>query len=107
MSGFRKIRPGTYEFRIELGYDSVGKRIRKFRTLPCKNDTEAKKILARLEVEFEDSKFVDKNISFSALYQKWKEEYAPYNMDVGTQEIYEYVIEKSILPYIVILNYKK
>lgn len=99
MSGFRQVRKGYYEFRIELGYDSLGKRIRKFKTLPCKNDSEAKKILARLEVEFEDSKFVDKNISFSALYQKWKEEYAPYNMDVGTQEIYEYVIEKSILPY--------
>ncbi|MEC1714699.1 tyrosine-type recombinase/integrase [Schinkia azotoformans] len=99
MSSFKQVRPGTYEFRIELGYDSLGKRIRKFKTLPCKNDTEAKKILARLEVDIMDGKFVDNNnISFEALYEKWKEEYAPHNLDPKTQETYEYVIDAAILP---------
>ncbi len=99
MSSFKEVRPGTYEFRLELGYDSAGKRIRKFRNLPCKNDKEAKKILARLEVELMDGKFVDNNnISFEMLYEKWKEEFAAYRLDPGTADIYKYVIEKSILP---------
>ncbi|HHW36478.1 MAG TPA: hypothetical protein GXX18_04200 [Bacillales bacterium] len=28
MSSFKQVRPGTYEFRVELGYDSAGKRIK-------------------------------------------------------------------------------
>lgn len=50
MSSFRLVRPGTYEFRLELGYDSTGRRIRKFKNLQWNNNREAKKILARLEV---------------------------------------------------------
>lgn len=100
MSSFKPVRPGIYEFRLELGYDSTGKRLRKFKNLPCKNDTEAKKILARLEVELMDGKFVDNNtISFTGLYEKWQEEFAPFEIDPRTQENYEYTIECSILPY--------
>jgi integrase len=99
MSGFRPVRPGFYEFRLELGYDTIGKRNRKFRTLPCKNDTEAKKILARLVVEMEEGNITDHSkITFGALYEKWKEEYAPFNLDPKTQETYQYVIEDSLLP---------
>jgi integrase len=99
MSGFRPVRPGFYEFRIELGYKTNGKRDRKFRTLPCKNDTEAKKILARLVVEFENGSVVDHSkITFEGLYENWKVEYAPFNLDPKTQETYQYVIESSLLP---------
>lgn len=99
MSSFRQVRPGTYEFRLELGYDSTGKRIRKFKNLPCKNDKEAKKILARLEVELMDGNFLDtNNMTFATLYEKWKEDYAPFNLDPKTQETYQYVIESSLLP---------
>jgi integrase len=99
MSGFRPIRPGFYEFRLELGYNTIGKRNRKFRTLPCKNDTEAKKILARLVVEMEEGNITDHSkITFGGLYEKWKEEYAPFNLDPKTQETYQYVIEDSLLP---------
>ncbi|MED2976635.1 tyrosine-type recombinase/integrase [Bacillus swezeyi] len=99
MSNFRQVRPGKYEFRLELGYDSLGKRIRKFKTLPCKNDKEAKKILARLEVDYMDGKFTDDNhIRFEELYKKWQIEFAPFKLDPNTQETYEYVIEGSILP---------
>lgn len=99
MSNFREVRPGTYEFCLELGYDSSGNRIRKYRNRPCKNDREAKKILARLEVELMDGLLVDNNnITFEMLYNNWKKEYAPFNLDPNTQETYEYVIEKSILP---------
>lgn len=100
MSSFKEVRPGTYEFRLELGYDTAGNRIRKFKNLPCRNDTEAKKILARLEVDMMDGNLVDhSNITLEGLYEGWKEEYAPYQLDPKTQETYEYVIEKAILPY--------
>ncbi|MCM3651283.1 tyrosine-type recombinase/integrase [Metabacillus litoralis] len=99
MSTFREVSPGKYEFCLELGYDTAGNRIRKYRNRPCKNDKEAKKILARLEVELMDGKLVDNNnINFEMLYEKWKEEYAPYKLDPNTEETYKYVIEKSILP---------
>jgi integrase len=99
MSGFREVRKGFYEFRLELGYLPSGKRNRKFRTLPCKNDSEAKKILARLTVELEDGKLADHSkMTFEELYNKWKGEFAPFNLDPQTQETYQYVIEDSLLP---------
>ncbi|MBO0962384.1 site-specific integrase [Neobacillus sp. MM2021_6] len=99
MSGFKEVRKGFYEFRLELGYLPSGKRNRKFRTLPCKNDTEAKKILARLSVELEDGKLADHSkMTFEDLYEKWKVEFAPFKLDAQTQETYQYVIEDSLLP---------
>lgn len=99
MSSFREIRPGTYEFTLELGYDSKGERIRKYRNRKCKNDREAKKIMARLEVELMDGILEDPNrMTFENLYEKWKVDYAPYTLDQNTQETYELVIDASLLP---------
>jgi integrase len=99
MATYRPIRPGYFEFCIELGYNSLGKRLRKYRTLPCKGEREAKKIAARLEVEFSDENYIDNdNIKFGTLYENWKKEYAPATLDPLTQEGYEYVFEAHILP---------
>lgn len=99
MSSFRPIRTGVYEFTLELGYDSKGDRIRKYRNRKCKNDREAKKIMARLEVELMDGTLEDPNrMTFTDLYEKWKEDYAPFRLDPNTQETYELVINASLLP---------
>ncbi|PAF15918.1 tyrosine-type recombinase/integrase [Terribacillus saccharophilus] len=100
MSHYREKKPGVYEFCIDLGYDSLGKRIRKYRTLPCKGEREAKKMVARLEVEMTDQNHIDSdNIKFDTLYENWKKEYAPSTLDPLTQEGYEYVFEAHILPH--------
>ncbi|OIJ18749.1 hypothetical protein BKP45_15810 [Anaerobacillus alkalidiazotrophicus] len=70
---------GKESFRlvVPLGYDAEGKRIRKTKTIKCKNKTEAQQELAKFVVEVETGKNITPSkMTFAQFVKEWKEKYA-------------------------------
>ena len=49
MASITEIKKGKFKLTVEFGYDEEGKRLKKCKTVLCKNKTEAKKELAKLD----------------------------------------------------------
>lgn len=101
MGSVREIRKGIFELRSEHGYDAMGNRKRKFRTVSAKNKTEAKKLLAAFETELNSEGYVesDKNMTFKQFVTKWKSEFGQTDLDPNTYDNYCTQLNCSIEPY--------
>lgn len=100
MSSVREIRKGVFELRAEQGYDAMGNRIRKFRTIHAKNKTVAKKMLSAFETELANGRYSDdERMPFVQYAEKWKENYGQTDLEPSTYETYLYILDSSIIPF--------
>ncbi|MFT8930069.1 MAG: tyrosine-type recombinase/integrase [Sporolactobacillus sp.] len=101
MGSVREVRKGIFELRSEHGYDAMGNRKRKFKTVEAKNKTEAKKLLAAFETELDSEGYVEanKDMTFKQFVEKWKSEFGQTDLDPNTYDNYCTQLNCSILPY--------
>ena len=108
MANIEKRSDNTYRIIVSAGYDSKGKKLRKYRTVTLpENMTERQreKELTRLSVlfekEVEDGTYLDgSKITFAAFTEKWLRDYAEKQLTPGTLSPYKMRLEKRILPAI-------
>src|SRR5699024_12646593 len=89
-----------YLLVYHVGYDSDGKRIRKTKTVRCKNKTEARKHLAAFVTEIEVGEYVaPSDVKFQVYAEKQfmhhlKKNFAPSTVELYTGILNNYVYEK-------------
>lgn len=89
---------GSYLLVYHVGYDPDGKRIRKTRTVKCKNGSEAKRKLAAFVTEIELGEYVAPSHTQVSNYVKiWRKE-ALKRLAPSTVETYDYTLDSRILP---------
>ncbi|WP_413301954.1 tyrosine-type recombinase/integrase [Bacillus sp. 1P10SD] len=89
----------SYRLIVPLGFDTEGKRIRKTKTVKCKNKTEAEKELAKFVVEIETGEYIaPQKMTFSTFVEEWKEKYARKHNIPKTLENYMSYLEQRIIP---------
>jgi len=108
MASIEKRSENTYRLIASAGYDTAGKKIRKYRTVTLSDgmtERQRDKELNRLSVLFQDE--VDKGtyldgakITFSEFTQKWLTDYAEKRLAPGTLKPYKMRLERRILPAI-------
>jgi len=67
----RKLHTGKYELGISLGFNSEGKRIRKYRNVEAENEEDAKNQFMLFYLEYKNVKL--RNLKTKKLRQKLKE----------------------------------
>jgi integrase len=83
----------------DTGFDANGKRNRRTKTVKCKNQTEAKKELAKFVTEIEAGEYIaPEKMTFSGFVGAWKEKYASKQLAPSTFETYITLLENQILP---------
>lgn len=100
MAYFKHQEKNKYKLFAEAGYDTKGKRIRKTKLVNASGPREAKKKLAEFEIEVYNKNYVDvKDMPFRAFIDVWREEYASKTLSASTQEVYNDILDQSIIPY--------
>lgn len=99
MAHVEKRGKDSFRLVVTLGFDASGKRIRKTRTVKCKNKTEAEKELAKFVVEVEAGEYIaPQKMTFSMFVEEWKEKYARKHLGPKTFENYMSYVEQRIIP---------
>ncbi|MEI1420927.1 site-specific integrase [Bacillus cabrialesii] len=89
----------SFRLVVPVGFDSKGKRIRKTKTVKCKNKTEAEKELAKFVVEIETGEYIaPQKMTFPQFVEEWKDKYAKKQLSANTFETYSRYLYKRILP---------
>lgn len=89
---------GSYQLSYHIGYDSKGKRIRRYKTVKAKNPSEAKRKLAAFVTEIERGEYVPpSNNKFGSFVEVWKK-YANKKLAPKTLEMYTYLLDARMLP---------
>lgn len=92
-------RGEAYRLVVNVGFDANGKRIRRTKTVKCKNQTEAKKELAKFVTEIEAGEYIaPEKMTFTNFVREWKEKYASKQLEASTYETYVTLLENQILP---------
>jgi integrase len=100
MAHIQELDKGKYKLVVSLGYDAKGKKIRKTKTVTASGPREAKKKLAEFETEVYNNNYVDvKDMPFTQFVDTWREEYASKKLSLSTQEVYNDILDSSIIPY--------
>lgn len=99
MAYIEKRGKNSFRLVVDIGFDVTGKRERRYRTVKCKNKTEAKAELAKFIVEVESGEYIaPQKMLFSSFVDEWKEKYARKQLAPKTYENYLYCIKQRILP---------
>lgn len=89
---------GSYFLAYHIGYDANGKRIRRTRTIKCRNITEARKKLSEFVTEVEKGEYVSpSNKKFHSFVEAWKK-HATKKLAPSTIEMYTYLLDARMLP---------
>ncbi|MFD6210201.1 tyrosine-type recombinase/integrase [Peribacillus sp. NPDC060253] len=89
----------SFRLVVPFGLDAEGNRIRKTKTIKCKNKTEANKELAKFVAEIETRQyFAPQKMTFSQFVEEWKDKYAKKQLGATTYETYLTFLNKRILP---------
>lgn len=88
---------GSYLLVYHVGYDSNGKRIRKTKTVRCKNKTEARKELASFVTEIEVGEYVaPSNVKFQVYAERQFIKHLQKNFAPSTVELYTGILNNYI-----------
>jgi integrase len=99
MAYIEKRGQDTFRLVADTGFDANGKRIRRTKTVKCKNQTEAKKELAKFVTEIEAGEYIaPEKMTFSGFIGEWKEKYASKQLAPSNFETYITLLENQILP---------
>jgi integrase len=99
MAYIEKRGQDSYRLVTDAGFDQSGKRIRRTKTVKCKNQTEAKKELAKFVTEIEAGEYITPGkMTFASFVVEWKEKYALKQLAPSTYETYITLLENQILP---------
>ncbi|QCT03326.1 integrase [Paenibacillus algicola] len=100
MASVYKRGKDSYLLTVELGYDSLGKRIKRTRTVKAKNKKEAELQLAKFVVEVESGEFIaPEKMSFEAFVSEWKTKYADKHLELKSVENYTMHLNSRIIPH--------
>lgn len=100
MASARKRGKDSYLLTVELGYDSLGKRIKHTKTVKTKNKKEADIELAKFIVEVESGEFIaPEKMSFEAFVYEWKTKFAVKHLGLKSIENYTAHLNNRIIPY--------
>ncbi|GAB6926046.1 tyrosine-type recombinase/integrase [Paenibacillus sp. JCM 10914] len=100
MASARKRGKESYLLTVELGYDSLGKRIKRTKTVKAKNKKEADLELAKFIVEVESGEFISpEKMSFEAFVEEWKTKYANKHLELKSIENYVTHLNNRIIPH--------
>ncbi|PEK99491.1 site-specific integrase [Bacillus sp. AFS017336] len=99
MAYIEKRGNNSYRLVVDVGFNSLGKRIRKTKTITCKNKSEAKKELAIFQTEIEAGAYISpQKMTFEYFIEEWKEKYARKQLSPSTYETYMIYISNRITP---------
>jgi integrase len=99
MAHVEKRGKDSFRLVVPLGFNTEGKRVRKTKTVKCKNNTEAEKELAKFVVEIETGEYIaPQKMTFSMFIEEWKEKYARKHLGPKTFENYMSYLEQRIIP---------
>ncbi|CRK83432.1 tyrosine-type recombinase/integrase [Neobacillus massiliamazoniensis] len=99
MGYIEKRGQNSYRLVVNAGFDTDGSRIRRTKTVKCKNQTEAKIELAKFVTEIEAGEYITpEKMTFAAFIIEWKAKYASKQLEASTYETYKTLLENQILP---------
>ncbi len=94
-----EVGKNSWKLTVNNGFKANGRRNRKFKTVKCKNRTEAKKELAKFMIEIETGEYIAPNkMTFSMFVEEWTQKYAEKHLGPSTNELYQNLLRKRILP---------
>lgn len=100
MASARKRGKESYLLTVELGYDSLGKRIKRTKTVKARTKKEADLELAKFVVEVESGEFIaPEKMSFESFVEEWKSKYAYKHLELKSIENYVTHLNNRIIPY--------
>ena len=96
----RSKKKGTWEIRIELPRDAGGKRRFKYETIAAKNQTEAKRILRKRQLQYDDKNYVEPSSQTLEEYLLfWLDSLDSFNtVRPKTLSRYEEIVKKHLNP---------
>ena len=108
MASIEKRSDNTYRITVSCGYDSLGKKLRKSKTVTIpenmtekQREKELNKQAVLFEKQVEDGTYLDgSKVTFAQFTEKWIKEYAEKQLSLGTFKTYLTRIEKRIIPAI-------
>jgi integrase len=110
----KPISEDKFKLIVEAGYDGKGKRIRKTRTVtvpktllkaPKKLESYLESEYYKFKTEVEAGAYISpEKTLFKDFVPIWEKKYARKHLDGKTQETYQYILDKDILP---VLGHKK
>lgn len=99
MASYTDMGNGKFKLYVELGYDALGKRIRRTATVAATGPRQAAKLLSKFEVEVQNSVHIDpQKLSFTEFVERWRMNYAIPYLSASTREVYDDIL-KHIIPY--------
>lgn len=99
MASIQKRGKNSYLLVVEAGYDANGKRIKRTKTVRCKTKTEAKKELAKFQVEVEAGEYIaPEKTTLQEFVKDWEKKYASKELSEQTLENYLGHLKNHILP---------
>ena len=106
MASIEKRSENTYRIAVSNGYDSKGKKIRKYKTVKLDNsltekqkEKELQKQAVLFEQIVESGTFLDgEKITFGEFINKWLIDYAENRLALSTLNPYKMRLEKRIIP---------
>ncbi|AGR47480.2 integrase [Brevibacillus phage Abouo] len=99
MASVQKRGKNSWLLVAEVGYDSLGNRIRKTRTVKAKTKREAELELAKFQVEIEAGMYISPNkMTFKDFVQEWEVKYAKKELSQKTLITYNRYLNNRIIP---------
>ncbi|WP_214630367.1 site-specific integrase [Paenibacillus agaridevorans] len=99
MASIEKRSKNSFRLIVEAGYDELGKRVKRYKTVTVSGIREAEKELVKFQSEVESGQYVvPQKISFSIFVEKWTELYGEKHLEQKTLENYEHLLKNHILP---------
>ncbi|MEK3885794.1 site-specific integrase [Paenibacillus sp. PL2-23] len=99
MASIEKRSKNSFRLIVEAGYDELGKRVKRYKTVNVSGIREAEKELVKFRSEVESGQYVvPQKISFSIFVEKWTELYGEKHLEQKTLENYEHLLKNHILP---------
>ncbi|MCY9666714.1 phage integrase SAM-like domain-containing protein, partial [Paenibacillus alginolyticus] len=106
---------GSYRLTVELGYGPDGKRIRRRKMIHakdfCKEDLgkrELQKELEKFSAEVQTGQYIDlEKMHFESFVREWQKRFVEKKLEEKTQQNYNNIVEKRIIPHFGSMNMEK
>jgi len=100
MASYTQIGDKKYKIFVELGYNELGKRIRKTKTVTATSDRDLKKKIRDFEIQcFTDQEVPLEDMTFEQFIDRWMKNYVEPDLTEGTLHAYQYLLDTSLLEH--------
>lgn len=98
MSSLKELIPNKkYRLYVELGYDAVGKRIRKTKVVEASGKRKATELLREFESEIKQNLHLDDdNPTFTEFAERWIKNYAEIELQASSMESYAHAMKSLV-----------